>query len=144
MIRKNTGVAVLGLAVLVGGSTAAFAGSNDPDRMFPQSVNAETAQRVEVRDSSDRVVLAGTFAAPRADGAKTERHAQLTGESGWGSAEIETSTRNGAPHREMDVSVDALTPSAQYHVFVDGTEIATFTTDAEGEGSVDFDDTPGR
>jgi hypothetical protein len=147
MINKKKATAAFGLMLITGGF--AIAGPDDPDRSFPQSVNPSSAERVEVRDASNRVVLTGSFEAPRADSDDantTERHARLVGETVGvrGTAEIEVSTRSGAARREMSIDVDALAPATQYRILVDGVEVATVTTDAEGEASIDFDDTPGR
>ena len=143
MKGRTAMLAGVALAILAPGGVAA----KDSDRAFPQSVNPETVQLVEVKDTSDRVVLSGSFEAPRADGSKTERRARLGVEAAgaaWGTAEIEISTKNGASHRELEVTVDNLAPASQYRLFIDELEVATFTTDGGGDATVEFDDTPGR
>ena len=147
MTSRKPLFAAAALAVLVAGSVVAGVAAEEADRMFPQSVNPATAQLVEVKDASGSVVLSGSFEAAMIDGDKTERHARLgvkAAGAAWGEAEFEVSTENGAPHRELEITVDDLAPNSQYRLFIDEVEVATFTTDGGGDASVEFDDTPGR
>jgi hypothetical protein len=145
MTGQTWRITTAALAVLLGVGVTATA--QDPDRAFPQSVDPNSVQSVQVKDLSNRVVLSGTFDAGRPDGNETLRSARLAGATSGtasGIAEIEVSTRNGSSHRELDVDVDDLAPRAEYKLYVDEIEIATFTTDGGGDASIDFDDTPGR
>jgi hypothetical protein len=142
-MNLNRGVAALfAFVVLSAGSLAAIGQTGgDVRKPFPEAItNAAGVERIEVRDSSERVVLSGTFvAATERNG--TERVAMLKGDaSATGRAEVEVWTGNGGTRREMEVDLDRLTPETEYTLFVDGAEVATFTTDAEGDAELDFAD----
>ena len=103
--------------------------------------NAATA---EVRDAQGQVVLRGQFAvAPdeEAEG-EVERKAVLTpagaDADASGEAEIEFAKATPAA-QELEFSVANLAPNSTFTFVIDGTDVATATTDARGRAETEWD-----
>ena len=101
--------------------------------------NAATAQ---VRDGMGQVVLQGQFMEPVEEDGGLERRATLqpTGvdADAAGEAEVEFA-RSGAVQQEVEFAVRNLAPDTQVTFVIDGVDIATSTTDREGEAEVELD-----
>lgn len=132
----------LAVALLVG--AAAVAVAQETTQPIPAAIgDLATLEHVEIRDGAGQVVLAGNFVTVTEPDGDVERKAALAPASGGtavGEAEIDLPSAGGTDGRELEVSVDGLAASTQYRLFVDGTEIASFTTDAEGDAELEFGD----
>ena len=140
MKRRTIGIlGVLAMALSLGVATNAQEPAPLP---FPASIGDVAAVRlVEVKDVSGQVVLSGTFGASVQTTSGTERTAPLTavtGATAKGTAEFEVGTATGVAMNELDVDIDDLAPSTQYRLFIDEVEIASFTTDADGDAELEF------
>jgi hypothetical protein len=85
-------------------------------------------------------VLSGSFQAVDEEDDDVERKAVLTpfggGTGGRGEAEIEFA-RNAPAEQEVEFSVSNLPPGTAFTFVVDGTPVATATTDARGRAEVE-------
>jgi hypothetical protein len=145
MITKRAIVSMIGLVALgVAGGVAAGQVADNAELPFPAAIaNPAAVERAEIRTASGDVVLSGSFVTAPDAGTDVERVAQLTGAApATGIVEVETSTTNGVTAHELEMSVDDLAASTQYRLVVDGNEIASFTTDADGDAGLEFDSAP--
>ena len=103
--------------------------------------NAATA---EVRDAQGQVVLRGQFAVAPDEEAEddVERKAILTpagaDADASGEAEIEFAKATPAA-QELEFSVANLAPNSTFTFVIDGTDVATATTDARGRAETEWD-----
>ncbi len=103
--------------------------------------NAATA---EVRDAQGQVVLRGQFAVAPDEEAEdeVERKAVLTpagaDADASGEAEIEFAKATPAA-QELEFSVANLAPNSTLTFVIDGTDVATATTDARGRAEAEWD-----
>jgi hypothetical protein len=96
----------------------------------------------EVRDAQGVVVLSGPFQAVDEDDDDVERKAVLapTGVDTDAAGEAEVEFARDAPaEQEVEFSVRNLAPGAALTFVIDGTAIATATTDARGQAEVELD-----
>ena len=140
MTRKTTTIlAVLGVCAVLG--TVAVARATE-DQPLPAEVgDLSTASTVEVRDAGGQALLSGTFdAGAKDDDGDLERRADLRASAGAarGEAEIEISTRAGEPAQELEFEVEGLPADAALGLFVDGRQVASFSTDARGRASAEM------
>jgi hypothetical protein len=100
------------------------------------------AATAEVRNSQGQVILQGQFMPPVEEDGGLERRATLAPTGGdahaAGEAEIEFAT-NGATEQEVEFSVENLEPQATFTFVIDGTDIASATTDRQGRAEVELD-----
>jgi hypothetical protein len=95
-------------------------------------------------DANNNTALQGTFAAGDEHGGGDSQGGQdltasLTGTTGAsGSAEFKTGEESG--QNSFTLMVTGLTPSTKYTVEIGGTSIGTFTTDANGAGTLTLSD----
>jgi hypothetical protein len=88
-------------------------------------------------------VLRGRLETDTDDNRELEKLARLApaaGGAGQGEAEVEVK-RGGAAsalRQEVEVKVEKLAAGATFTVFVDGKQVGTFTTDAQGKGEAEF------
>ncbi len=130
-------VAVAGYMVTqLNGQTSAPAGD---------FTNAATAQ---VRDAQGQIVLQGQFMPPVDEDGGVERRATLapTGVDADAAGEAEVEFAKTAPtEQEVEFSVENLQASATFTFVIDGTDVATATTDQRGRAEVEMDvRMPGR
>jgi hypothetical protein len=115
---------------------------------LPSSVgDLAAAKSVEIKDAAGHVVLSGAFVAEREQDGDVEGKALLTGTgnnaAAKGEAEFEVSTnKTGGTERELEVSVRQLAPGTSFSLFVDGQQVATFSTDQRGAAELEMKDAP--
>jgi hypothetical protein len=101
--------------------------------------NPATAQ---VRDAQGQIVMQGEFMARVEEDGEIERHATLapTGvdPDAEGEAEIEFA-KSGATQQEVEFAVRNLQPGASVTFVIDGTDVASATTDSRGRAEVELD-----
>lgn len=113
---------------------------------LPSSVgDLAAAKLVEIKDAAGHVVMSGTFVAKREQDGDVEGKAPLTGTvsnaAAKGEAEFEVSmNKTGATERELEVSVRQLAPGTSFGLFVDGQQMATFSTDQRGAAELEMKD----
>ena len=107
--------------------------------------NAATAQ---VRDAQGQIVLQGQFMPPVEEDGGLERIATLapTGIDTDAAGEAEVEFAKTAPAvQEVEFSVENLQAGATFTFVIDGTDVATATTDQRGRAEVEMDvKMPGR
>lgn len=115
---------------------------------LPSSVgDLAAAKLVEIKDAAGHIVLSGTFGARHEQDGDVEGKALLTdtvsNAAAKGEAEFEVSTNiNGGTERELEVSVRQLAPGTSFSLFVDGQQVATFSTDQRGAAELEMKDVP--
>jgi hypothetical protein len=96
-------------------------------------INLNEAKLVEIRDEAGSVVLTGTFSHFKAD---------LRSATGLlkakGLAEIEIEKDGAAAKQEIEVEVANLLPMTTFRLFVDGKEVAKFTTNKSGRRELKY------
>jgi hypothetical protein len=106
------------------------------------TVDLTNAAMVEVRDAQGQAVLQGQFMEAQEDDDDVERKAALTptgsDADAAGEAEVEFA-RNGATKQEVEFSVRNLSPRTAFTFAIDGTDVATATTNSRGRAEVDVD-----
>ena len=107
--------------------------------------NAATAQ---VRNAQGQIVLEGQFMAPVEEDGGLERRATLaaTGIDADASGEAEVEFAKATPaEQEVEFSVANLPAAATFTFVIDGTDVATATTDRRGRAEVELNvRIPGR
>ena len=101
--------------------------------------NASIAQ---VRDGKGQVVLQGQFAPPVEEDGGLEKIAMLaaTGPDTDAAGEAEVEFTTTAPiEQELEFSVRNLAPASTLTFVIDGSEVATATTDRNGRAEVELD-----
>ena len=117
---------------------------------LPSSVSdLAAAKLVEIKDAAGQIVLSGNFIAENKRNGDVEGKALLTGTGinamAKGEAEFEVSTnRNGGKEKELEVSVRRLAPGTSFSMFVDGQQVATFTTNQRGAAELEMKDAPAK
>ena len=100
------------------------------------------ARMPQVRDGQGRIVLEGQFMAPEEEDGTLERRATLapTGvdPDAAGEAEVEFA-RTGATTQEVEFDVENLAPGTSVTFMIDGTDIASATTDRQGHADIELD-----
>jgi hypothetical protein len=100
------------------------------------------AATVQVRDAQGQIVLQGELMAPVEEDGGLERRATLapTGvdPDAGGEAEIEFA-ESGATRQEVEFEVQNLQPGAIFTFVIDGTDVASATTDSRGRAEVELD-----
>jgi hypothetical protein len=115
---------------------------------LPSSVgDLAAAQLVEIKDAAGQIVLSGSFVVENKQDGDVEGKALLTGTGSnaeaKGEAEFEVSTkRNGETEKELEITVSKLAPGTSFNMFMDGQEVATFTTDREGAAELEMTNRP--
>jgi hypothetical protein len=146
MFKKRSIGAVAGVLTLGVVAGVAVAQTTSPAELaFPAALaDPATVERAEIRSGSDEPVLSGAFVAGTEAETGVERVAQLSGAPpATGTIEVEVSTENGQTTRELEITVDDLAPSAPYRLVIDGVDVATFTTDEDGDADLEYDSAPG-
>ena len=117
---------------------------------LPSSVgDLAGAKLVEIKDAAGQVVLSGNFALENKQDGDVEGKALLTGTginaTARGEAEFEVSTnKTGGTERELEVSVSKLAPATTYSMFINGQQVATFSTNQRGAAELEMKDAPAK
>lgn len=115
---------------------------------LPSSVgDLAGAKLVEITDAAGQIVLSGCFAPENKQDGDVEGKALLTGTginaTARGEAEFEVSTnKTGGTERELEVSVSKLAPATTYSMFINGQQVATFSTNQRGAAELEMKDAP--
>ena len=134
-----------GLIAIAAAASAAAPGNGQAPTPAGDFRNAAIAQ---VRDAQGQLVLQGHFSPPVEEDGGLERVAMLAaaGADTDAAGEAEVEYTNSAPlEQEVEFSVRNLAPAATFTFVIDGTEVATATTDRSGRAEVELDvQTPDR
>jgi hypothetical protein len=115
---------------------------------LPDSIgNLAEVKTVEIKDTKAQLILSGTFGNSTQDGKELERQTVLAATNvipaATGVAEIEISTDKASfTEQELELSVKHLSAGTQYNLFVDGQEVAPFTTNHQGKAELEFTNKP--
>lgn len=138
-------IPILGILLVIGYAVAKVV-TTDADEIkqaLPANLNLAEIKRVEVKDGGGQTVLSGDFGAAVTKGNEVERLAVLAGTGvdadAKGEAETEVSTQtNGVVEMEFELTVERLAAGATYKLIVDEQEIASFTTNHQGEAELEL------
>ena len=106
-----------------------------------QSADFRNAATAEIRDSTGKVVLRGTFKVVEEEDDDIERKAALaptTGGEVMGEAEVEFATEMPAD-QEVEFAARGLEVGATYTLVVDGREVASVVADPRGRIAIELD-----
>jgi hypothetical protein len=141
---RRTTIAV-GVAVLVlAGAGGAWLAAEDQKHPLPAEVgDLSNAAEVEVRDGAGQAVLRGKLEVDTDDNRELEKLAKLAaagGGAGSGEAEVEVkrNASGAAERQEVEETVEKLAPSTTFTIHVDGRQVGSFSTDAQGKAEVEF------
>jgi hypothetical protein len=115
---------------------------------LPGSINnLSEVKTIEVKDASGQLILSGTFGNAVQERKELERQAVLAATNvipaATGVAEIEISTDKASfTEQELELSVKHLSAGTKFHLFVDGQEVASFTTNHQGKAELEFTNKP--
>jgi hypothetical protein len=125
---------LLALMILLGAVSAkAQDNSGSIKDALPPGINLNDAKLVEIRDEAGSVVLTGTFSNSKAD------LRSATGAlKAKGLAEIEIEKDGVATKQEIEVEVTNLLALTTFKLFVDGKEVAKFTTNKSGRRELKY------
>ena len=142
---------VIGMILLVCGAVFAVMGeSREIKQPLPQSLDNLTAIKlVEIKDAGGQTILSGSFTMVTKKNRDIEGKATLTATGvdadAAGKAEVEVSTKkDGSVGKELEVEVRNLAPNANFNLFVDGQQVAVFTTDPRGAVELEMTNIPSR
>ena len=123
-------------------ATACYAVVQLHGQVLSPAADFRNAVAAEVRDAQGQVVLQGQFMAPVDDDDDLERHARLeaagSDADASGEAEIEFDRASGAT-QDVEFAVRNLAPGTVLTFLIDGTEVATATTNRRGRAEIDLD-----
>ena len=136
MTARNVGLACIVVAVVAvtGYCLARFNGQD-----AVQGTDFRKAATAQIRDSTGKVVLHGTFRLVEEEDDDIERKAALVATTGgevMGEAEVEFATEMPAD-QEVEFAARGLEAGATYTLLVDGQEIASLTADARGRIAIE-------
>ena len=135
--RKAVPIAVIVAVVAV--SAYAVARFNAQEAI--PSADFRNAATAEIRDSTGKVVLRGTFMLVEEEDDDIERKAALappTGSEVMGEAEVEFATEMPAD-QEVEFAARGLTVGATYALVVDGREVASVMADERGRIAIELE-----
>jgi hypothetical protein len=127
------------LATIVGAAYAVIQLNGQTQAPTGDFTNAATAQ---VRDAQGQIVLQGQFMAPVEEDGGLERRATLspTGVDADAKGEAEVEFEKAAPTtQEVEFAVENLAAGATFTFVIDGTDVASATTDRQGSAEVELD-----
>ena len=135
--RKAAPIAVIVAVIAVTGyAVARFNGQ----QVVP-SADFRNAATAEIRDSTGKVVLRGTFMLVEEEDDDIERKAALAATTGgevMGEAEVEFATEMPAD-QEVEFAARGLTVGAMYMLVVDGREVASVAADPRGRIAIELE-----
>ena len=131
-----------GIAVNSAGLTA-----QTRDTSIPSAIgDLNTAQLVEVRDLSGKVLLNGTLKTESTKASEIEREADLVspdGGKGEGevSVEVERKEKNGTVETkdEIELEVKHLPGVTECELFIDGVRVGSFVTSKSGKAEMELE-----
>jgi hypothetical protein len=129
-------VVIVGVIAVTGYVVARFNGQEPI-----QSADFRNAATAEIRDSTGKVVLRGTFRLVEEEDDDTERKAALSltaGDEVMGEAEVEFATEMPAD-QEVEFAARGLEAGATYSVVVDGREVASVVADRRGRIAIELE-----
>lgn len=145
MKDKSQATPIVGLLATVAAAVYMVVQLHSQERPAGDFTNAATA---EVRDGQGQVVLRGQFVLADEEDDDVERRAVLepTGVDADATGEAEVEFSKAAPAtQEIEFSVRNLPPGVVFTFVIDGTDVATATSDRRGRAEVEFDvRMPGR
>lgn len=106
-----------------------------------QSADFRNAATAEIRDSTGKVVLRGTFKLEEEEDDDIERKAALASTTGgevMGEAEVEFATEMPAD-QEVEFAARGLEVGATYTLIVDGREVASVVADPRGRIAIELE-----
>lgn len=109
--------------------------------------NLAEGQSVEIKDGGGQLILSGKFGSPKQGSKEIERQTVLTATAvmpkAKGVAEIEISSASASfTEQELELSVKHLSAGTKFHLFIDGQEVASFTTNHQGKAELEFTNKP--
>jgi len=142
---------VLGMLVLFVCVALAIMGGEKSEikQPLPPSLdNLAGIKLVEVKDAGGQIVLSGSFTMTTKDNGdidgETALTTSVTGAKASGKAEVEIATKNGNVVKELEVDVRKLTSAATFTLFIDGQQVAVFTTSQKGAAELEMTNQPRR
>ena len=135
--RKAVSAVVIVAVIAVTGYVVARFNGQEPI----QSADFRNAATAEIRDSTGKVVLRGTFKLVEEEDDDIERKAALaptTGGEVMGEAEVEFATEMPAD-QEVEFAARGLEVGATYTLIVDGREVASVVADARGRIAIELE-----
>jgi hypothetical protein len=135
--RKAVPAAVVAAVIAVTGYVVAR--FNGPEAI--QSADFRNAATAEIRDSTGKVVLRGTFRLVEEEDDDIERKAALAPMAGGevvGEAEVEFDTEMPAD-QEVEFAARGLTAGATYTLVVDGRAVASVVADPRGRIAIELE-----
>ncbi len=135
--RKAVPAVVIVAVIAVTGYVVARFNGRQP----VQSADFRNAATAEIRDSTGKVVLRGTFKLVEEEDDDIERKAALaptTGGEVMGEAEVEFATEMPAD-QEVEFAARGLQVGATYTLVVDGREVASVVADPRGRIAIEFE-----
>ncbi len=135
--RKAVPIAVIVAVVAV----TAYAVARFNGQEAIPSADFRNAATAEIRDSTGKVVLRGTFMLVEEEDDDIERKAALapaTGGEVMGEAEVEFATEMPA-EQEVEFAARGLTAGATYTLVVDGREVESVTADERGRIAIELE-----
>ena len=111
--------------------------------------NLSEVRSVEIQDAGGQVILSGNFGDAKQGRKELEREAVLTATNvmpkARGVAEIEIKTNDASfTEQELELSVKYLSAGAKFNLFLDGREVASFTTNHQGKAELEFTNKPSK
>ena len=134
--RKAVPAVVIVAVIAVTGYVVARFNGQEPI----QSADFRNAATAEIRDSTGKVVLRGTFKLVEEEDDDIERKAALaptTGGEVMGEAEVEFATEMPAD-QEVEFAARGLTVGATYTLVVDAREVASVAADSRGRIAIEL------
>jgi hypothetical protein len=138
MLTARKAVPAVVIAAVIAVTGYAVARFNRPQAV--QSADFRNAATAEIRDSTGKVVLHGTFMLVEEEDDDIERKAALAPTAGgevMGEAEVEFATEMPAD-QEVEFAARGLTVGALYTLIVDGREIASVAADPRGRIGIEL------
>jgi hypothetical protein len=135
--RKAVPAVVIVAVIAVTGYVVARFNGQEPI----QSADFRNAATAEIRDSTGKVVLRGTFRLVEEEDDDIERKAALaltTGGEVMGEAEVEFATEMPTD-QEVEFAARGLEGGATYMLVVDGREVASVVADPRGRIAIELD-----
>jgi hypothetical protein len=144
-IRRRTTIAAAVGGLLLATSAGLLVAAEEKHPLPADVGDLSGATEVEVRDAAGQAVLRGRLETDADDNRELEKLARLApaaGGAGQGKGEAEVEVKRGGAastlRQEVEVKVEKLAAGATFTVFVDGKQVGTFTTDAQGKGEAEF------
>jgi hypothetical protein len=141
---------LIGMIALVGFAAIKVVSSEVQEikQALPSGIgNLAEAKTIEIKDASGQLILRGTFGTPKQGRKEIERETVLAATDvlpkARGVAEVEISTDDPSfTEQELELSVKYLSAGSRYLLFVDGQEVASFTTNHQGRAELELTNKP--